>query len=122
MPTDDKSLKILIAEDDELIGELLAEMLAGMGHVVCAVEATEAGTVAAAQHFQPELMIVDLQLSPGSGINAVDLIQQTRFIPHILVSGNIAKVRELRPDAIMLEKPYTQISLASAIRRASELA
>jgi CheY-like chemotaxis protein len=117
----EKSLKILVAEDDELIGDLLAEMLANMGHVVCAIESTEAGTVAAARQFQPELLIVDLKLSLGSGIDAVDLILQTRFIPHILVSGNIAKVRELRPDAIMLEKPYTQISLASAIRRASEL-
>lgn len=109
-----------MAEDDELIGELLGEMLADMGHEVCAVESTEIDTVAAARLFRPDLLIVDLHLRPGSGIAAVDLIQQTRIIPHILVSGNIAQVRERRPDAIMLEKPYNQASLAAAIDRASE--
>ena len=112
------SLKIVVAEDDDLIGELLAEMLTGMGHVICAVEASEAGTVEAARRFQPDLLIVDLQLSPGSGIDAVDRIMQTRVTPHILMSANIAKIRELRPDAVMLEKPFTQASLALAKRRA----
>jgi len=115
-----QSLKILVAEDDELMGELLAEMLAEMGHEVCAIEATEAGTVASARQFQPELLIVDMHLSPGNGADAIDFIMETKFIPHILVSGNIAKVRERRPDAIMLEKPYTKISLISAIQRACE--
>jgi len=114
-------MTILVAEDDELIGELLAEMLVDLGHVVCAIESTEQGTVDAALRFQPDLLIVDFQLSPGSGINAVDLITQTQAVPHILVSGNIARVRQLRPDAILLEKPYTQRTLVSAIRRASEL-
>jgi FixJ family two-component response regulator len=65
-------------------------------------------------------MIVDLRLSPGCGIDAVDLILRTQYIPHILVSGNIAAVRALRPDSVMLEKPYSQASLKSAIRRTSE--
>lgn len=116
-----KSLRILVAEDDALIGELLGEMLELMGHDVCAITTTEAGTVSAASQFQPELLIVDFRLSPGSGLDAVNLIMQTRFIPHILVSGNIAQVRDLRPDAIMLEKPYSQAALANAIRRSSEL-
>jgi len=115
-----KSLNILVAEDDELIGELLSEMLVQMGHGVCSIETTEAGTVAAARLYQPDLLIVDLRLSPGSGVDAVDLIMQTRFIPHILVSGSIARLRELRPDAIMLEKPYTQAALAAAILRTSQ--
>lgn len=115
-------MKIVVAEDDELIGELLGEMLADMGHVVCAVEATQNGTIAAARQFQPELLIVDLQLSPGNGIDAVDLILQTRSVPYILVSGNIARIRELRPEAVMLEKPYTRASLAAAIDLAGKIA
>jgi len=118
--TAQKSLNILVAEDDDLIGELLAEMLAEMGHGVCAITTTETDTVNAARQFQPELMIVDFRLSTGSGLDAVDLIMQTQFIPHILVSGNIARVRQLRPDAITLEKPYTRASLEAAIRRTSD--
>jgi CheY-like chemotaxis protein len=115
-----KSLRIVVAEDDELIGELLAEMLAIMGHEVCSIESTETGTVEAASKFQPDLLIVDLHLSPGSGLNAIDRILQTQVIPHVLMSANIARLRELRPDAIMLEKPFTQASLALAKCRAYE--
>lgn len=116
---DQKSLNILVAEDDELIGELLSEMLVLMGHEVCALTTSEADTVAAANRFQPDLLIVDFRLGQGSGIEAVDVIMQTRLIPHILVSGNIARVRELRPDAVMLEKPYTRAALMVAIGRVS---
>ncbi len=118
MITEQWSLKIVVAEDDDLIGELLAEMLTNMGHVVCAVEASEAGTVEAARRFQPELLIADLQLSPGSGIGAVDSIMLIRPIPHVLMSANILRLREMRPHAIMLEKPFTQASLLLAQRQA----
>ena len=116
MTSYERSLTILVAEDDILIGELLSDMLAGMGHKVCGVEATEAGTVAAAYLHAPDLMIVDLHLNPGSGVGAVDQILQRLFIPHIFVSGNIAKLIELRPDAIHLVKPYTQGSLEEVVR------
>ena len=112
------SLKIVVAEDDDLIGELLAEMLTSMGHVVCAVEASETGTVEAARRFQPELLIVDLHLSPGCGIAAVDRITRMRPVAHVLMSANIVKLRALRPDAVMLEKPFTLASLARAKRLA----
>jgi len=110
-------LNILVAEDDVIIGELLAEILVDMGHDVCAITTSEADTVAAARQWHPDLLIVDRQLSPGSGVDAVDTIMQTSYIPHILVSGSIASLRKLRPDAIMLEKPYSPAALASAIVR-----
>lgn len=117
----ERSLKILVAEDDFLIAELLSDMLAGMGHEVCGVESTEIGTVSSAHLHKPDLLIVDLHLSPGSGVSAVDLILQNRIIPHIFVSGNIARLVELRPDAIHLSKPYTQATLARAINRVCQV-
>ena len=120
MMTGQSPLKILVAEDDELIGELLGEMLAGMGHEVCAIEVTEAGAVVAARQSRPDLLIVDIHLNPGCGIAAVDAIQHVRPVPHILVSGNIASLRARRPDAVMLEKPYTLVALCCAMRRARD--
>ena len=113
-------MKIVVAEDDELIGELLTEMLANMGHEVCAIASSEDATVEAARRFLPDLLIVDLQLSPGSGIEAMNLILRTKAVPHVLMSANIARIRELRPNAVMLEKPFTQASLALAMHRACE--
>jgi CheY-like chemotaxis protein len=107
-------LRILIVEDDVLIGELVGEMLEEMGHTICAIETSEATAVRAAAKHRPDLMIVDARLGEGSGIDAVATILKSGFIPHLFVSGNIAKVRALRPDAILLEKPFHEPELAVA--------
>src|ERR1700719_4544619 len=57
-----KALRVLVIEDDALIAMLLSELLAGMGHDVCATAATEADAVTAATRHRPDLMIVDARL------------------------------------------------------------
>jgi len=111
-------LRVLVVEDDALIGILLAETLEEMGYEVCAIEATEADAVAAAARYKPDLMIVDAWLGDGTGISAVDKVLRTGFIPHLFVSGDLARIKPLRPDAVMLQKPFNETSLASAIQRA----
>jgi two-component system, response regulator PdtaR len=111
-------LRILVVEDDFLIGMLLADMLEMMGHEVCATEATEAGAVAAAAKWLPTMMIVDAQLREGSGISAVDKILRERAVPYIFVTGDIRGVKQLRPGAIVVEKPFTEDALISAMQRA----
>ncbi len=113
-----KAQRALVVEDDDMIGMLLAGMLEEMGHVVCAIEATEAGAVIAAAQHRPDLMIVDARLGDGSGIAAVDDILRGGFVPHLFISGNIARVKALRPDAVMLEKPFREAELTAAIQRA----
>ena len=66
-----KALRTLVVEDDAIIGRLLAEALEGLGHTVCAVESNLAKAVAAASHWRPDLMIVDVGLGEASGVLAV---------------------------------------------------
>jgi DNA-binding NtrC family response regulator len=112
------ALRVLVVEDDALIGMLLAEMLAGMGHNVCAIEATEADAVTAAARWRPDLMIVDVRLGDGSGVDAVTEIHRTGPVPHVFVSGDITAVKALRPNAVMIQKPYRESDLARVIQRA----
>lgn len=111
-------LRILIVEDDVLIGQLVGEMLEEMGHTICAIETSEANAVRAAAQYHPDLMIVDARLGNGSGIAAVDTVLKTGFVAHLFISGNIAKVRAQRPDAILLEKPFHEPQLMIAIDQA----
>jgi CheY-like chemotaxis protein len=111
-------LRVLVVEDDAVIGVLLAEMLEGMGHDVCAVEATEVEAVTAAAHWNPDLMIVDVRLGEGSGVTAIDEIHRTRPVPHVFVSADISRLQILRPDTPMLQKPYRESDLAHVIQRA----
>ena len=73
-----KALRVLVIEDDALIALLLSELLAGMGHDVCATATTEAEAVSAATRCNPDLMIVDARLGQGSGVSAVEEIAYPR--------------------------------------------
>src|ERR1051326_8786651 len=113
-----KALRVLVIEDDALIVLLLAELLAGMGHVVCATVATEREAVIAAADYKPDLMIVDAGLGQGSGISAVEAILRTRAIAHLFISGDAERVRLRQPDAVVVRKPLPQAELVRAIEAA----
>lgn len=115
------ALSILIVEDEAIIGMLLSEVLAGMGHTVIGVVGTEGAAVALAAEYRPDLLIVDAGLTSGNGLSAVDKILATRFVPHIFITGNALKVRLLRPDAVVLEKPFHEGELADGIELALSL-
>jgi two-component system, response regulator PdtaR len=106
---------VLVIEDDALIVMLLTEMLAGMGHDVCATAATEADAVSAATRHNPDLMIVDARLGRGSGVSAVEEILRAGPLAHVFVSGDAERVRLSRSDAIVVRKPFRQAELARAI-------
>jgi CheY-like chemotaxis protein len=110
------ALRILVVEDDPSTGELLGELLSGMGHHVCAIESTEAGAVAAAAAHRPDLMIVDVRLRGGCGVDAVAQILRAGFIAHVFASGDALSEREL--GAVVIRKPYRQADLVRAIARA----
>ena len=110
-----KALRVLVVEDDALIAMLLAELLAGMGHDVCASAATEAEAVIAAAHHRPDLMIVDAGLGLGSGVAAVEEIQRAGPLAHVFISGDAGRVRTRQPDAVVVRKPFREAELARAI-------
>jgi DNA-binding response OmpR family regulator len=116
------ALRILVIEDEPLLGELLAEMLETMGHEVCGVERTEAEAVASAARCKPDLMIIDAWLRDGSGVSAMEKICEAGFIPHFFVSGDTSKITTSRRGAIAVQKPFRESDLASAIQRALEAA
>jgi len=110
-----KALRVLVVEDDALIAILLAELLAGMGHDVCATAATEAEAVIAATRYGPDLMIVDAGLGRGSGVAAVEEIFRTGPLAHVFISGDAERVRLRKPDAVVVRKPFREAELARAI-------
>jgi DNA-binding response OmpR family regulator len=113
-----KPLRVLVVEDDRMIGPLLAELLEDLGHVVCAVEVDAAAAVAAARRCHPDLMIVDVGLGEASGIAAVKEILKEGFVPHVFVTGDILTGLSLGPDAVLIQKPYRGSDLVAAIARA----
>ncbi len=113
-----RALRVLVVEDNALIGMLYTELLEEMGHSLCAIVATETDAVAAAARCKPDLMIVDATLGEGSGMSAVERILRAGFVPHVFVSGNTTSVRSVRPGAIVIQKPFQGPDLERAIQRA----
>lgn len=113
-----KVLRVLIIENETVIALLFAEVLIEMGHIVCGSEMTQAGAVAAAAQLQPDLIIADVRLLEGSGIDAINEVLQVGFVPHVFVSGDVLDTRSLSPAAGVLHKPFHEAQLIKAIERA----
>ena len=105
-----KALRVLVIEDDALIAMLLAELLAGMGHEVCATATSEAEAVIAAACYAPDLMIVDAGFGQGSGVSAVEEILRAGPLAHVFVSGDAESVRLRRCDAIVSANPSVKLN------------
>jgi two-component system, response regulator PdtaR len=109
-------LRILVVEDDANVASVLAELLEMQGHCICAITATEDDAVAAAFQFTPEMMIVDVKLREGNGLDAVDRIQGRRLVAHVFVCVDALRIRTLRPRATVIQKPYFERDLNTAIQ------
>jgi CheY-like chemotaxis protein len=110
--------RILIIENDVMIGILLSELLVEMGYAVCGIAATEAEAIAEAARCHPDLMIVDVWLDDGDGVAAVTEILRAGPMPHFFVSGDITGILTLYPDLTVMQKPFREADLAQAIGHA----
>ncbi len=109
-------IQVLVVDDDAVLGMVLADMLTEMGFCVCGVETTQSGAISAALSLRPDLMIIDAELSPGSGIAVMAAIGIQASIPHVFMSG--ARLSGAPSDAVTLLKPFSETALASAIQKA----
>ena len=88
-----KPLRIVVVEDDAVIAYLCGELLESLGHEICACVGCEAEAICAAALHHPDLMIVDERIEGGSGVAAMSAILETGHVPHVYVTGNVARVR-----------------------------
>ncbi len=102
-----------------LIAMDLADLLGAMGHDVCHIATTEADAVAAALRWAPDLLIVDGNLTEGSGVSAMRQILACGSVAHFYISGDPIQLLKAVPDAVVLAKPFTMHALASAMARAT---
>lgn len=81
--------KILIIEDDLILALSLEMMLKRIGCSEILKVETGEEAIAIAETFQPELLLVDVQLGTGmTGIEAVKKIQADKDVPALYVTGN----------------------------------
>ena len=115
--------KILIIEDDVLIGVATEAVLADAGYEVVGLVRTVGEAVAVAALKKPDLLIVDVNLSTGGdGIEAATRIQTELGIRPVFASANVdpqtqARAASARPLG-WVPKPYTRERLLKVVAEA----
>jgi len=120
-------MKILIAEDDVMLADCLAEVLVEDGHVVCDVVSTVADGVAAARKHRPDAAILDMNLSRVDlGRHIAEQLSDAGDLGRmgiIYVSGESELVlRNVRVGHAYLKKPYSFASLTAALAIVRDIA
>jgi two-component system, OmpR family, KDP operon response regulator KdpE len=113
------SLRVLVVEDDREIRFLLQSSLGVEGfEVQTAVSVSEAAAML--QHSPPDLVLLDLGLPDGDGIDLVRQVRREHNLPILVVSARhqeAAKVKLLDAGADdYLTKPFSVSELLARIR------
>ena len=79
----DTRIRVLLAEDDQNARRVMADLLTALGHVVVAEAGTGREAVERAAELVPDVVLLDIHMPDGSGIEAAEEI--TRPNPGVAV-------------------------------------
>ena len=114
-------VKVMIAEDDLLMADMLEDVLIESGYEVCGIARTVDTAVALAREAKPNLVILDLRLADG-GLGT-DVATQLPALgkPGVLyVTGNMSQLALTCGDAC-LSKPYRSADLLRSLEIVAEI-
>ncbi len=112
--------RILVVEDEAIIGMHIKSTLGRFGYEVLGVAASAKEAITMARELEPDLLLMDIVM-PGSmdGIEAAAAIRGTLDLPIVYLTGNadistVARARETNPYGYVL-KPVNPQDLFSTI-------
>ena len=110
-------LKVMIAEDDLLMADMLEEVLVRNGYEVCGIARTVERAVELGERHKPDLAILDLRLAEGGiGTDIAVRLDRRGSMGVLYASGNAAHMRLTRADGeACLGKPYDAVDVVRAL-------
>ncbi len=114
-----RSLRVAVAEDEDLMRKYLAETVTMMGHTVVALAKNGRELVAECKSCMPDLVITDIRMPDMDGLDAAAAIYANEPVPIIVVSGyhepDLIERAEKNHIAAYLVKPIKEENLGPAI-------
>jgi DNA-binding NarL/FixJ family response regulator len=112
-------LRFLIVEDEAIVAMNMEAALVEAGFEIVGTVDTEAGAVAAAFDLRPDVIIMDITLREGDGIQAAIAVAKKLKTHVIFVSGNsdpatLSAAYALKP-AGFIRKPFLTERFASLV-------
>lgn len=108
----------LIIEDETLIAMSIEEVLRNCGFTTFDFAVSSEDAIEIARNLCPDLITADVELNPGSGIEAVNVICDGPNIPVIFITGTPGEVTLQMPLHPLITKPFTEDALTAAVKQA----
>jgi response regulator NasT len=112
-------LRIAVADDDRDIRDYMAEVLPRLGYEVTANAADGRQLLEQVRSTRPDLVITDIKMPGGDGIDLAAQLNRERPVPVILLSAHCDTelLQRCSGDHIMayLVKPVSEVDLKTAI-------
>jgi PAS domain S-box-containing protein len=114
--------RILVVEDERIIAEDIKRCLQSMGYGVPAVCTTPDEALRKTEQHRPDLVLMDIILSGGSGIQAARQIHRQFRTPVVFLTANanaqiVEEAKQAEPYGYIL-KPFQERELESVIEMA----
>jgi AmiR/NasT family two-component response regulator len=114
-----QSLRIALAEDEYDTREYMREALTRQGHQVVAAAGARQ-LIELCRIAPPDLIVTDIRLPDGDGIDASKVVSREREVPAILVTGchSAEVLARAEADHVMayLVKPVSDVDLEAAVQ------
>jgi two-component sensor histidine kinase/CheY-like chemotaxis protein len=110
-------LKVMIAEDDLLMADMLEDVLVRSGYEVCGIARTVDKAVALGEQHRPDLAILDLRLAEGGiGTEIAARLNRHGSLGVLYASGNAGQMGLTKADGeACLGKPYRAVDVVRAL-------
>ncbi len=111
----------MLADDEEMLSELLAEMLESSGYYVIKVKSGEEVITVLTEELKVDLLIIDYNMPVMNGLECIGKIRDLNFnLPVILSSGSMRFENEdlsnFKVDSKIM-KPYEFDTMLDTIRK-----
>jgi len=116
-------LKVMIAEDDLLMADMLEEFLIDAGFQVCGIARTVEEGIALGRLHKPDLALLDLRLANGGlGTEIAAQLDRQGGLGILYATGNAGQIRLTKDDGeACLDKPYRPADVVRALNIVEEI-
>ncbi|HEX8402627.1 MAG TPA: response regulator [Allosphingosinicella sp.] len=115
LPAVNRTLSILLVDDEEVVREATAEMIRDLGHHVVAASGGEQALARLAAGLDPDLVITDYKMPRMDGAElARRLREQAPELPVLLITGYTGTTEDTL-HLPRLSKPFGQTEMANAL-------
>ena len=110
-------MRILIVEDEALIALNTQADLEAAGYTVTGIAMTSRGALKLAESGRPDLVLMDVRLAKGNGVEAARAIHADWGIPSLFATSHVERPESAGNAALgCLRKPYDRQSLVRSIQ------